>query len=80
MAFAFGVMKVSIHIKMKLLAHTMHYVDCNNGYMRLVGGLTDSEGTVEICRNNLWGLVSDINWGDNETRVVCRQLGFQTQG
>ena len=39
--------------------------DCNDGDIRLTGGLTDAEGTVEICRGNLWGLVSEIEWSNS---------------
>ena len=54
-----------------------YILDCNNGDIQLVGGPTETEGTVEICRIYLWGLVSDLNWGDSEARVVCRQLDFK---
>ena len=33
-------------------------IDCNNGDIRITGGPADSEGTVEICRSSLWGLVT----------------------
>ena len=38
------------------------------------------EGTVEICFGNLWGLVADSGWTDVEASVVCKQLGFSSQG
>ena len=53
--------------------------DCNDGDIRLTGGLTDAEGTVEICRGNLWGLVSEIEWSNSAAQVVCRQLGVNSQ-
>ena len=56
---------------------------CSDGQVRLVGS-TDSmyKGTVEICYEGLWGLVSDEGWDDTDAFVVCRQLqtGNGTEG
>ena len=51
---------------------------CEEGGIRLVGGRNSLEGTVEICFNNLWGLVSDSDnsWDDNAATAVCNQLGY----
>ena len=48
--------------------------------MRLVGGATDSEGTVEVCSDKLWGLVGETGWNLADAQVVCRQLGFPIDG
>ena len=53
---------------------------CNDGDVRLVGGKNSHEGTVEICYNNIWGMVSDFNWGKSDATVVCRQLNLGTDG
>ena len=37
----------------------LYFPNCENGEVRLVGGASDSEGTVEVCLDNLWGLVAD---------------------
>lgn len=49
---------------------------CTNGDVRLVGGHFENEGTVEVCYNNLWGLVTDSGWNAADSRVVCNQLGY----
>ena len=51
-------------------------VICNSGDIRLVGGNNPLEGRVEVCFYNQWGTVCDSFWGNEEARVVCRQLGY----
>ena len=64
----------------KILILLLHccYTACSDGDVKLVGGTQTSEGTVEICFNNLWGLISDSDnsWDDNAAAVVCNQLGY----
>ena len=47
---------------------------CREGDIRLQGG--NYQGRVEICYNNIWGTVCDINWQDTQAAVVCKQLGL----
>ena len=48
--------------------------------MRLVGGQTELEGTVEVCIDGIWGLIGDGGWNEADADVVCRQLGLPTGG
>ena len=35
---------------------------------------------MEVCYNNLWGLISDLGWTDGDARVVCNNLGYNGRG
>ena len=60
----------------------LFYPECNNGGLRLVYGNTTggNEGRVEICFGGRWGTVCHSSWGESDATVVCRQLGFGTEG
>ena len=53
---------------------------CTDGDVRLSGGPTESEGTVEVCFDNLWGLVAQSEWSTSDAEVTCQQLGYPAEG
>ena len=53
---------------------------CVEGSVRLTGGNTDRDGWVEVCDKETWQSVCDDGWGNVQAEVVCRELGFPTQG
>ena len=50
--------------------------NCEHGSLRLKNGGT-YYGRLEICINFVWGRVCDDSFDFNDTKVVCRQLGYE---
>ena len=55
-------------------------MNCDSGSLRLIGGTSVAEGRVEVCDESRWLTVCDDNWDDTDATVVCRQLGYSTNG
>ena len=55
-------------------------VNCNDGDIQLVNGHVDIEGRVEVCIDGIWSTMCNNLWGDNDTTVVCNQLGYTGPG
>ena len=52
---------------------------CGDGDVRLVGGVNEREGRVEICYNGVWGIVcADYGWDGKKANIICQQLGFNS--
>ena len=49
---------------------------CQTGAVRLVGSAFTTQGTVEVCYENIWGSVCSTSWDVYEASVVCKQLGY----
>ena len=79
----------------KLMKETFMYVfltciaaPCRAGDVRLVQGLTEREGRVELCKEvqyfptdaGIWGTICDNQWSSAHTEVLCRSIGFAPDG
>ena len=56
------------------------FTGCTDGDIRLTGGGSETEGTVEVCHDQTWGMVSGLGWGEEDARVTCRQLQLPENG
>ena len=54
-------------------------IGCDNGAVRLVGGGNEQEGVVEVCVDNIWGLIGETGWDIEDATVVCHQLGYNSK-
>ena len=50
--------------------------NCTQGDMKLIGGSTEYEGTIQVCVNSVWGTVCDSSWNYYDAVVACSQLGY----
>ena len=47
------------------------------GDIRLVGGVDEFQGRVEVCSDaGIYSTVCSAGWDNRDAQVVCRQLGF----
>ena len=53
---------------------------CTNDAIRLTGGSHAAEGTIEVCYDQTWRVVASSHWTPRNSQVVCRQLGFLSEG
>ena len=71
-----------MHLKFGNDAGNKHttYSNCCDGEIRLAGETTATSGRLEICYNHAWGTICNYQWGEPDSDVACRQLGFQYHG
>ena len=62
------------------IENTTQPVSCETGDIRLVSGKEEYEGRLEVCINQVWGTVCSRYWDSADTKVACRQLGYQELG
>ena len=53
---------------------------CQDGDLKLVGGISENEGRLEVCFDQRWGTINGDGWTHTDTQVACRQLGLPTSG
>lgn len=54
---------------------------CSDDEVRLRLGVNPGEGLVEVCVEENWATICDDDgWDEAAASVVCRQLGFQSEG
>ena len=51
---------------------------CDSGTVHLVGGDVISWGRVEYCYDGSWYSVCASDLSDEEARVICNTLGYNT--
>ena len=44
----------------------------------MTDGPNPKSGRVEVKHNGVWGTICDDNFGENESQVICRMLGFSS--
>ena len=49
---------------------------CTTGQTRLVGGVIEQEGILEVCVNGVWGGVCGDSFDKSDTYVACKALGY----
>ena len=60
---------------------TIYSAPCTpEGGVRLTGSDRPSRGTVGVCISGTWSTVCGNFWNIPDARVVCRQLGYGSQG
>ena len=71
-------MNVSIEYLYSLTIFLLDGGNCTNGDIRLIDQFQRrSDGRVEVCYNNEWGVICSTGWSHNSTQVACRQLGYK---
>ena len=68
-------------VKNFVALNVANYSNCTDGDVRLVGGVSQYQGRVEVCLNRAWGTVCAYSsWSTQDAKVVCNQIGAMTIG
>ena len=62
------------------MIHNIIAADCADGDIKLLGGGSKKDGALQVCLDQRWGTVSGDGWTAVDTKVACRQLGFNSTG
>ncbi len=54
--------------------------NCSDGQVRLVNGSNILEGRIEMCINKAWGSVCDDSFSEDDSNVICKELGYRING
>ena len=65
-----------LHLYMILSFAYLFVSVCTDGDIRLVDGLSEYEGRVEVCIATVWGTVCNNQWDSTDASVACGQLGY----
>ena len=75
-----GILIIYIYIYIYIFYDYPDTGDCEEGTIRLVDGIIEQEGRVEVCIDSVWGSVCDEGWDKTDAHVVCRQMGHPVLG
>ena len=53
--------------------------ECENGDIRLAGGLIEQEGRPEVCFDGVWGTICSYSWSSTDGYIFCKTLGYNGQ-
>ena len=54
------------------------YSNCTDYDVRLVSGKSDSDGTVQICLNGVWGTFCYRDYYQLTVNLICQEAGYNT--
>ena len=80
-SFIYILLEIGIlHVNIYIFYDCPDTGDCEEGTIRLVDGIIEQEGRVEVCIDSVWGSVCDEGWDKTDAHVVCRQMGHPELG
>lgn len=71
---------VSYYISYIIYDTDLEVKKCIDGEVKLVDGGSAVKGRVEVCLGGIWGTICNDRWTQENTAVVCGQLGLLSSG